>query len=170
MDSLQGFAEPAASDPLNRDGRLSPAARRVLRGSGRLLRALGFSILTELPLADGRRADVMALNSAGEVWIVEIKSSLADLRADHKWPDYREYCDRLYFAAPRELDIALFPVDTGFIAADEHGAAVLREAEEARLSASRRKAVILRFGMTAAARLHNLWDGFYPGIGEVERG
>ncbi|MBX9618788.1 MmcB family DNA repair protein [Candidatus Raskinella chloraquaticus] len=170
MEGLAGFDEPAASDPLLRDGRLSPQARRVLRGSGRLLRALGFSILSELPLSDGRRADIVALNGAGDIWIVEIKSSLADLRSDQKWPDYLAHCDRFFFAAPRELDMAVFPADPGYIAADEHGAAILREAGETRLSAARRKAVMLRFATIAAQRLHNLWDGGFAGIGEVERG
>lgn len=163
-----GFAEPPASHPLTRDGRLSPQARRVLRGCGRYLRALGFSIISEMPLADGRRADLMALNAAGDIWIVEIKSSLADLRADQKWPDYRKFCDRLFFAAPPELDIGLFPAETGFISADEHGAALLRQAPEERLIAARRKAVMLRFAMTAALRLHSIWDSGAGGIGEGE--
>lgn len=168
MEPIPGFAEPAASDPLTRDGRLSAQARRVLRGSGRLLRALGFSILTEMPLSDGRRADIIALNGAGDLWIIEIKSSLADLRADQKWPDYANHCDQFFFAAPRELEIGLFPENTGFIAADEHGAAILRDAPEERLAAPRRKAVTLRFAMTAALRLHSLWDGGTRGVGEVD--
>ena len=70
----------------------------IARGVRRLLRARGFSTLTELPLTDGRRADIAAVNRDGEVLIVEIKSSLADFRADRKWRDYVACCDRLYFA------------------------------------------------------------------------
>jgi len=76
----------------------SDAARRIARGVRRCLAAAGFSTLEEVRLPDGRRADVMALLPDGTVQIVEIKSCVADYRADRKWPDYREYCDRLYFA------------------------------------------------------------------------
>ena len=75
------------ADPLA-DGRQSETALAVARGVRRLLRARGFSTVTELPLLDGRRADLVALNPDGALWIVEIKSSVADYRADHKWRDY----------------------------------------------------------------------------------
>ena len=80
------------------DGRQSETALMIARGVRRLLRARGFSSLTELKLTDGRRADIAAINSEGEVIIVEIKSSPADFRADRKWRDYLACCDRLYFA------------------------------------------------------------------------
>ena len=51
----------------------------------RLLHALGFRAIAELPLASGRRADLVALRADGEIVIVEIKSSVADFRADRKW-------------------------------------------------------------------------------------
>src|SRR5215469_3111436 len=71
------------------DGRQSSTALAVARGTTRLLHSLGFSMVSELPLASGRRADLVALGTDGELWIVEIKSSIADLRADQKWLDYR---------------------------------------------------------------------------------
>jgi hypothetical protein len=74
------------------DGRQSEMAIRVWRGAARLLRARGFACVGELTLASGRRADLAALGPGGEIWIVEVKSSLADLRADDKWPDYRAHC------------------------------------------------------------------------------
>jgi hypothetical protein len=77
------------------DGRQSETAAAVQRGVCRLLRSLGFATITELPLASGRRVDVMAVGPGGEIWVVEIKSSLADLRADDKWPEYEGFCDRL---------------------------------------------------------------------------
>ncbi len=40
------------------DGRQSERAAAIQRGVGRLLRARGFAIVYELPLATGRRADV----------------------------------------------------------------------------------------------------------------
>ena len=64
------------------DRRQSPTALAVARGTTRLLHSLGFAVVSELPLASGRRADLVALASDGELWIVEIKSSIADLRAD----------------------------------------------------------------------------------------
>src|SRR6185295_3610366 len=77
------------------DRRQSETALAIARGTARLLRSLGFSCISELPLPSGRRADLVALNERGEIWIVEIKSSIEDLRADQKWQDYRAHCDRL---------------------------------------------------------------------------
>src|SRR5688572_32121573 len=79
------------------DRRQSETALAIARGTARLLRSLGFSCVSELPLPSGRRADLVALNERGEIWIVEIKSSVEDLRADQKWQDYRMHCDRLFF-------------------------------------------------------------------------
>ena len=69
------------------DGRQSETALAIARGTSRWLRAMGFACVCELPLPSGRRADIVALNERGDIWIVEIKSSLADLRADQKWQD-----------------------------------------------------------------------------------
>ena len=80
------------------DGRQSQTALKVARGTARLLHAHGFCVVSELPLASGRRADLAALGADGEIWIVEIKSSVADFRADQQWQDYRLHCDRLFFA------------------------------------------------------------------------
>jgi len=80
------------------DLRQSPTALAVARGTQRLLTALGLTCVSELSLPSGRRADLVALGDGGDVWIVEIKSSIADFRADQKWQDYREHCDRLFFA------------------------------------------------------------------------
>src|SRR5215475_3846748 len=94
------------------DRRQSETALAVARGTARLLRSLGFSTVAELPLPSGRRADLVALNERGDIWIVEIKSSLADLRADRKWEDYRVHCDRLFFAFTSALPPEIFPKDT----------------------------------------------------------
>ena len=104
------------------DGRQSETALAIARGTARLLRSLGFSTVSELPLPSGRRADLVALNERGEIWIVEIKSSIEDLRADHKWEDYRMHCDRLFFAFTQDLPCEIFPQDTGLIVADAYGA------------------------------------------------
>jgi hypothetical protein len=135
------------------DGRQSETALAVARGTSRLLRSLGFSSVSELPLPSGRRADLVALNERGEVWIVEIKSSLADLRADQKWEDYRQHCDRLFFAFPRELPCDIFPTDVGLIVADEYAGHLECEAPEHRLPSPTRRVMLLRFAQTAAQRL-----------------
>ncbi|MGP0091854.1 MAG: MmcB family DNA repair protein [Xanthobacteraceae bacterium] len=146
------------------DGRQSPTALAVGRGSARLLRSLGFCCVSELVLPSGRRADLVALGSAGEIWIVEIKSSVADLRADQKWMDYRLHCDRLFFATTLEVPREIFPPDTGLIVADEYGASIVGEAPEHRLTAAARKSLLLRFAQAAALRLQALADptGLYP--------
>ena len=130
----------------------------IARGTTRLLRSLGFSCVSELQLPSGRRADLVALNARGDIWIVEIKSSIADLRADQKWPEYRAHCDRLFFAFTQDLPCEIFPGDTGLIVADAYGAHVHCDAPEHRLPAPTRKGMMLRFAMTAADRLNRLHD------------
>src|SRR5215204_3628928 len=140
------------------DGRQSATALNVARGTTRLLHSLGFSVVSELPLASGRRADLVALGTGGKVWIVEIKSSIADFRADQKWIDYRLHCDRLFFATTLEVPCELFPPDTGLIVADAFGASLVCEAPEHRLHAATRKNMLLGFARAAALRLSTLAD------------
>jgi hypothetical protein len=140
------------------DRRQSETALAITRGTTRLLRSLGFSCVSELSLPSGRRADLVALNERGDVWIVEIKSSIEDLRADQKWPEYRAHCDRLFFAFTQDLPCEIFPGDTGLIVADAYGAHVHCDAPEHRLPAPTRKGMMLRFAMTAAHRLNRLHD------------
>lgn len=144
--------------PPSVDGRQSETALAVARGTARLLRSLGFACVAELPLPSGRRADLTALNARGDLWIIEIKSSEADLRADQKWQEYRAHCDRLFFAFPQHLPCELFPADAGQIVADAYGAHLHCEAPEHRLSAATRKLMLLRFGLAAAQRLSRLAD------------
>ena len=140
------------------DRRRSETALAIARGTARMLRTLGFSCISELPLPSGRRADLVALNERGEIWIVEIKSSVEDLRADQKWQDYRMHCDRLFFAFTQDLPCEVFPPDTGHIVADGYGAQIVCEAPEHRLPAPTRKAMLLRFAQTAALRLARIAD------------
>lgn len=140
------------------DGRQSETALKVARGTRRLWRAIGCSTVTELVLLDGRRADIVAIGPDGSIHIVEIKSSLADFRSDGKWRDYRNHCDRLYFAIPEHLDQEIMPDDAGLIVADAYGAAIVWEAPEHKMSAATRRAVLLRFAHAAADRLHLLGD------------
>lgn len=157
------FASPI--EAFINDGRQSEAARLVQRGVGRLFAGHGFSLLYELPLASGRRADVAALGPGGDLVIVEIKSSIEDFRADHKWPDYRLHCDRLYFATHADVPAGVFPEEAGLIVADGYGGAILREAPVHRLAPATRKAMTLRFAQVAARRLQQLIDPQLPDMG-----
>jgi hypothetical protein len=150
------FSSLAAALPI--DGRQSATALAVARGTTRLLHSLGFSVVSELALASGRRADLVALSAGGELWIVEIKSSVADFRADQKWHDYRLHSDRLFFATTMEVPCEIFPNDTGLIVADAFGAEIVCEAPEHRLHASTRRSVMLAFARAAALRLAALAD------------
>lgn len=146
------------------DGRQSENALLVARGVGRFLRTHGFAVVSELPLATGRRADIVGLGPGGDLWIVEIKSSIEDFRVDRKWPDYRFSCDRLFFATHSGVPADIFPEDAGLILADRFGAELLREAPEHRMPGATRKAMLVRFAQTAAVRLHGLVD---PDAGAV---
>ena len=152
------IAARAESFSIPPDGRQSAAALSVCTGARRLLAGYGYASITELTLASGRRADILALGPDGSVWIVEVKSSLADFRADAKWPDYREFCDRFFFAVGPEFRTDILPEETGIIVADGYGAALLRDSPEHRMAGARRKAVMLRFAHTAANRHHMLVD------------
>src|ERR1700761_2584693 len=149
------------------DGRQSQTALAVARGTARFLHALGYCVVSELPLPSGRRADLVALGGDGEIIIVEIKSSVADFRADQKWMDYRLHCDRFFFATIVDVPCEIFPQDAGLIVADAFGAAVMCEAPEHRLPAPTRKSVTLRFAHAAALRLQALADPQGPYSGEL---
>ena len=155
-----GASSLAASLPV--DGRQSETALAVARGTTRLLHAHGFSVVSELPLPSGRRADLVALGADGTIWIVEIKSSIADFRADQKWMDYRLHCDRLFFATTTEVPCDIFPPDTGLIVADAFGAELVCAAPEHRLHAATRKSMTLAIARAAAVRLQSLVDPTGP--------
>lgn len=140
------------------DGRQSEKALLVRRGLQRLLHTMRHSVLPELSLSSGRRADLVSLTDKGEIWIFEIKSSIEDFRVDQKWPDYRQHCDRLFFATHRDVPLEIFPEDCGLVLSDGYGAHILRDAPEHRLPPATRKAVTLNFSRVAATRLmHAEW-------------
>jgi hypothetical protein len=131
---------------------------RTTRGVCRFLVNAGYAVLTEFSLANNRRADVIGLAGDGSFAIVEVKVSVADFRSDAKWPEYEDFCDRLYFAVPPEFPDELIPEATGLIVADAYGAEEIRPAPETGLHASRRKALTLRFARAAAERHQRLVD------------
>ena len=140
------------------------AALDVARGVGRLFARGGLTPLFEVPLGNGRRADVLALDGQGRLTLVEIKVAMSDLRGDRKWPDYLDYCDRFFWAVPEGFPRAPFdeppfaPDRCGLIVADRFDAAELRPAPWFPLNAARRRAETLRFARRAAARVHGLLD------------
>lgn len=143
------------------------AARALARGVMRLLADAGQSCLCEFTLKNGRRADVIAVAEDGAFSIVEIKTGVADFRADHKWQDYIPFCDRFYFAVPEDFPQRLISESRmngrlGLIVADAYGAVILREPTEDKLSGSRRRALTLRYAQTAGRRLMQILD---PGCG-----
>jgi hypothetical protein len=156
----------ALSDNTTYDPRLVMSASAIepigaallARGVCRALEQLAYTSLVEFPLADGRRADILALGKSGELVIVEIKSSVADFRADRKWTAYRDFSDRLYFAVPNDFPRALIPEECGLIVADRFGAALLRDGSRTPLNPGRRRALTLRFARIAAARLRRYLD------------
>jgi len=143
---------PHASNPLA-DGRQSERALIIRRGVQRLFVQLGTVSIPEVTLATGRRADLVGLTRKGEIWIVEIKSSIEDFQVDRKWPEYRLHCDRLFFASHPEVPQEIFPEDCGFMLSDGYGAEILRDAPEHKLPAATRKALMLRLARTGASRI-----------------
>jgi hypothetical protein len=133
-------------------------AALLARGISRALEQLGYASLLEFPLANGRRADILALGRGGDLIIVEIKTSVADFRSDRKWMEYRDFADRFYFAVPQNFPATLIPEDCGLIVADAFAASLIRDGQSNVLASARRRAVTLRFALAAAARLRRHLD------------
>jgi hypothetical protein len=152
-------------NPLSAD----PIAVEILRGTSRMLIDAGLTPVAEFTLPNGRRADIAALDRAGTITIVEIKSSLTDFRSDQKWPEYGEYCDRFFFAVKPDFPRDVLPERCGLILADRYGAEILRPAEDApALPPARRKVLILRFARVAALRLAAIADPALKGRSEAK--
>jgi hypothetical protein len=146
------IVSPILQNPLV-DGRQSERAMVIRRGVQRLLSEMGAHVLPELSLATGRRADLVALTRQGDIWIIEIKSSVADFRVDRKWPEYRLHSDRFFFATHPEVPAEIFPEECGFILSDGYGGEILRDAPEHRILPATRKALMLRIARAGASRL-----------------
>ena len=158
---------PAGSEAL--------CAADVARGVIRMLARHDLAAMTEVPLDGGRRADIMAIDSRGQIVIVEIKVSRADLIGDAKWTDYLAHCDRFFWAVPEGFDLrvfeseALLPTRAGLIVADRYDAAVVREAATVPLASATRRKRTLAFARSAGRRIINLLDpeaqqGFCSGL------
>jgi hypothetical protein len=122
------------------------------------MRQAGQSVLLEMPLPNGRRADIFAVSRGGELTIVEVKSSIEDWRVDVKWPDYLGWCDQLYFAVPVDFPQPLIADETGLIVADAYGGEILRHPPKQPVAAARRKSLLIDCARLAAERLARLED------------
>lgn len=157
----------AASDQFDR------RAQAVARGIGRLFARNDIWALSEMPLRNGRRADLMGIDAKGRIVIVEIKTARGDLMGDAKWPDYLDFCDRFYWGLPPELDRACLesedfrPDCCGVIVADEYDAEIVRPAPSHPLAAARRKAEVERLARAALRRLTVGSDAECGGWGRV---
>lgn len=144
--------------------RSSLTAADVARGIGRLFARNDIWCLAEVPLRNGRRADLMGIDARGHVVIVEIKVARADLLSDTKWRDYLDFCDRFFWGVSPCLDhspldnIAYRPDICGLIVADGYDAEILRPAPLGPLPAARRKAEVERLARIAMRRHTALRD------------
>jgi hypothetical protein len=146
-----------------------PVATDVARGVTRLFCRQDLFAICEVPLPNGRRADLMAIDAKGGLTIVEIKVAKADLVGDCKWTDYLEYCDRFFWAVPPPLAGILaedryLPGAAGLIVADRYDAAIVRDAAHRPLAPARRKSELLHFARRAARRLAAQID---PSLGDA---
>ncbi|QSB45149.1 MmcB family DNA repair protein [Tsuneonella flava] len=148
---------PAVSLSHQADAGRSDAAS-VARGICRLLARNEIWCLPEMPLRNGRRADLMGIDPKGQIIIVEIKVSRADLLGDSKWPDYLDFCDRFYWGLPPALDWAVLdggdfrPDRCGVIVADSYDAEIIRPATTHALATARRRVEVERLARAALRR------------------
>ncbi|MEP5937749.1 MAG: MmcB family DNA repair protein [Erythrobacter sp.] len=164
---------PSAIDSLSADnsGVTAPTSQHgaedVARGVCRMFARNDIWCLTEMPLRNNRRADLMGIDAKGHVIIVEIKVARSDLLGDGKWPDYLDYCDRFFWGVPPDLDRgpleseAYQPDSCGVIVADGYDAEILRPAPLLPLAAARRKVEIERLARAALRRHNGLLDARY---------
>ncbi|MFL9840208.1 MmcB family DNA repair protein [Sphingomonas sp. ST-64] len=162
---------PALCAADDRAGDAPLIAADVTRGVCRMLLRHDCVAMAEVPLGDGRRADLMALNVRGEIVIVEVKVSRADLLGDGKWVDYLQHCDRYFWAVPAGFDLSpldrpdFLPERAGVIVADRYDAAIVREARTVPLASATRRKCTLAFARRAARRVITLTDPDADGLG-----
>lgn len=139
---------------------LPPAERtlRICRAATRFCAQRGWAPVAEMPLPNGRRADILALLPDGGFAVVEVKSCARDFLSDAKWPEYRDYCDWLYFAVDLDFPDALLPADAGLLVTAEGEADLRRDALPHPLAPARRRALLHRYAVVAAGRLAALAD------------
>lgn len=139
-------------------------AAAVARGVSRLFLRNQIMVQPEVSLRNNRRADLMGMTTNGEIIIVEIKCTRADLLGDQKWPEYLGYCDRFFWAVPAGFDIGplhgemFLPDRSGIIIADAYDGEIARPASLVPLAAARRKLETQRLARLAMRRLMGIAD------------
>ena len=152
---------------------LFTGAPSVARGVSRLFLRNQIMVQPEVGLRNHRRADLMGINLKGEIIIIEIKCTRADLLGDQKWPEYLDYCDRFFWAVPAGFDIrpfegdAFLPERAGLIIADAYDAEIARPAALVPLAAARRMVETQRLARLAMRRLMGIADPD-PILAEIE--
>ena len=133
-------------------------AGSVCRGIQRLFARNDIWLMPEMPLRNGRRADLMGLDTKGRIVIVEVKVQRGDLLGDGKWPDYLDFCDRFYWGLPPQLDRNILngedyrPDCCGIVVADSYDGEIVRPAPLHPLAATRRKTEVGRLARAAMRR------------------
>lgn len=158
MSGAPSLVIPAPGRRSLAESDLAAMTRGITRGVCRHLANTGHAVLTEVKLPNRRRADIMALDADGRVLVVEVKSTLADYRADGKWREYLPYCDTFAFAVAETFPLDVLPPECGLMVADPFGAEVVRLMALAPLHPARRRAMTLRFARLAGERLQRLVD------------
>lgn len=149
---------PVTSTAAAQTDRVERAGVPLARGAARLLESMAYAPLTEFSLATGRRVDVFGVAKDGGLIAVEVKSSREDFLSDTKWTEYLDYCDQFYFAVPEGFPDELLPAEHGMMRVDAYGGVVLRPSAALPVKPARRKAMLARFGRTAAQRLRQTID------------
>ena len=148
-----------SDDPLlQADPSFPERSAAVRRAAARLCARLGWAPVHEMPLPNGRRADIFALRPDGGFVCIEIKSGPRDFLTDGKWPEYRDFCDALYFAVDDAFPVDMLPGEVGLIVAGGGEAEVVREAPAQKLAPARRRGLMHRFAWLAALRLATFED------------
>ena len=154
----------SVAKPSEPDSPPLPQASDVARGIMRLFARNNIWCVSEMPLPNGRRADLMGVDAKGFIVIAEIKVARSDLLGDAKWPDYLDFCDRFFWGVPPGLDRspleteAFQPDDCGVIVGDGYDAEIVRHAPLASLAPARRKAQMERLARVAMRRHTALLD------------
>jgi hypothetical protein len=130
----------------------------IRRGAIRFCAMRSWVPVAEMPLPNGRRADILALLPDGGFAVVEVKSCARDFLTDGKWQEYRDYCDRMYFAVDCDFPQGLIPDDVGLLIVEGAESALHREAPTHPLAPARRRALLHRYASVAGGRLAALSD------------
>ena len=130
-------------------------AERITSAIARMFIERGDACLREFTLRSGRRVDLIAIGSGGEITIVEVKSSRQDFISDRKWQEYPEWADRFYFAVAEGFprDLLPGPDESGIIITDGFDCLEVQPAPLDKLAGQRRNHLTRRLAHVAMRRI-----------------